>query len=304
MYGRLLLMFAALSMVAGCGGGGGSSSGGSSGYTGVTTQAVVTSANAKALSADAYTGGQLSASAAGVAKDSAGSSGEAALLQQASAILRNSVAIIVGSSPSVAKVVAATVQDTVYGYSGSFSFSITYDQVSGAFSGSITFFQYREVSTSPLLSGSISFSGTYDQATGSFTSLTISMSGLTGVAEGRSFGLAGSVSFSTFGASESVSMSVVLTDMLTGLTYWVKDYALVLTGTSLTLSGTYYDPVHGYVIISTITPLTVAIADSMPTSGQLLFSGQSGTKARLTFTGSGYIVEVDATGTGTYVVVP
>lgn len=299
-------MFAALSMVAGCGGGGGSSSGGSSGYTGVTTQAVVTSSNAKALSADAYTGGQLSASASGMAKDATGGGGEAVLLQQASTILKHSVATIVGSSPSMAKVVAAaaTMQDTVYGYSGSFIYSITYDQVSGAFSGSITFSQYRDVSTSPMLSGSISFSGMYSEATGSFTSLTISMSGLTGIAEGRSFGLAGSVSYGTGGASETVSMSVVLTDMLSGRTYWVKDYALVLTGTSLTLTGTYYDPVHGYVIISTVTPLTVATVDALPTSGQLLFSGSNGTRARLTFTGSGYVVEVDATGTGTYVVVP
>lgn len=305
MYGRLLLMFAALSMVAGCGGGGGSSSGGS-GYTGVTTQAVVTSSNAKALSADAYTGGQLSASASGMAKDATGGGGEAALLQQASTILKNSVATVVGSSHPVAKVVAATVQDTRtdYGYSGSITSSITYDQASGAFSGSITFSQYRDVSTSPMLSGSISFSGMYSQANGSFTSLTISIGGLTGIADGRSFGLAGSVSYGTVGASETVSMSVVLTDMLSGRTYWVKDYALVLTGTSLTLSGTYYDPVHGYVVISTVTPLTVATVDALPTSGQLLFSGSNGTRARLTFTASGYVVEVDATGTGTYVVVP
>lgn len=304
MYRKVLLVLAGLSLLAGCGGGGGSSSAGSSGYTGKTTQAVVTSTNATALSADAYAGGQLSASASGVAKSTSDGGAQSALLQQASVTLKGSVATIVGSSRAPAKAVAATVQNTVYGYTGSFTYAITYDQASGAFSGTITFSHYRDAGTSPELTGSISFSGIYNQATGSFSSLTISVSSLTGTSDGRSFSLAGSIFYSTSGATETVTMSVVLTDTLSGRTYWVKDYVLVLTGTTLTLSGTYYDPVHGYVVISTITPLTVTTVDAMPTSGQLLFSGSNGTTARLTFTGSGYIVEVDETGTGVYVLVP
>ena len=69
MYKKPLLILAGVLLLAGCGGGGGSSAGGSSGYTGVTTQAAVTTSNAKALSADAYAGSQLSVAASGVAKE-------------------------------------------------------------------------------------------------------------------------------------------------------------------------------------------------------------------------------------------
>lgn len=303
MYKRLFPVVAGLALLAACGGGG-SSAGGGSDYTGATTPAAVTTSNAKALSSDAYSGSQLSVAASGVAKVATDSNGQSALLQQAAGILKSSVTTIVGSSNPLAKVVAATAQNTVYGYSGSFAYSITYDQASGAFSGTITFSQYKDGSTSPGLAGSIAFSGDYNQATDSFTSLNISMSSLVGTVAGKSYGMAGSVFFNTSGASETVRMSVVLTDKESGRTYWVKDYFLVLTGTTLTVTGTYYDPIHGYVILSTVNPLTVSTVDAMPTSGQLLFTGSNGTKARLTFTGGVYTVEVDTVGNETYVVVP
>lgn len=307
MYKRLLLVFAGLSLLAGCGGdGGGSSTSGGAVYSGVTTQATVTTSNAKALSVDAYSGGQVSAAVSGVSKETTDSSGQTVLLQQASGILEGSVRTIFGFSRTSAKVAAATVtaQNTVNGFSGSFSYSITYDDASGAFSGTITFSQYRETATSPIITGSLAFSGSYNPASGEFTSLNISLNNITGTKDGRSYGLAGSMSSRINGVSRSVSMSVVLTDNATARTYWVRDYALVITGTTLTLNGTYYDPIHGYVIISTVTPLTVSSADATPTAGQLLFTGLNGTRARLTFTASGYIVEVDTAGNGTYVVVP
>jgi hypothetical protein len=302
---RALLILAGLSLVAGCGGGGGGgSSSGSTGYTGTTTQATVTSSNAKSLSADAYTGSQVSVAASGVAKaDSAGGS-EPALLPPASIALKNSVAAIFAAPRSPAKTVAATAQNTINGYSGSFSYTINYDQSSGAFSGAIVFTQYKDTDTSPVMNGAIAFSGIYNQPTDSFTSLSISISSMTATAAGRSFTLNGTESFSSIGITETVNMSVVLTDNLTGRTYWVKDYVLTHTGTTLTLSGVYFDHVHGYVVISTVTPLTIATVDSIPTAGQLLFTGSNGTKARLTFTASGYTVEVDASGNDSFVLVP
>jgi len=306
MYKKTLLILAGVLLLAGCGGGGGSSAGGSSGYTGVTTQAAVTTSNAKALSADAYAGSQLSVAASGVAKEATDGSGQSALLQEAAGLLERSVKTIVATPTSSAKVAAATAtaQNTVNGFSGSFTYSISYDQVSGAFNGTITFSQYKDTSTSPSVTGSIAFSGVYSQSTGTFSSLNISLSNLIGTNGSRSYSLAGSVAYSTSGATKTATISVVLTDNVSSRTYWVKDYALVLTGSTLTIAGTYYDPIHGFVVISTVTPLTVTTIDAMPTSGQLLFSGSNGTKARLTFTGLGYTVEADTAGNGMYVVVP
>jgi hypothetical protein len=306
MYKRLLLVLAGLSLLSGCGGGGGSSAGGGSGYTGVTTQATVNTSNAKALSADAYSGSQVSAAVSGVAKEATDAGGQQPLLQEVAGMLERSVTTIVNVPASAAKSVAATVtvQNTVNGFSGSYTYSISVDQSSGAFSGVITFNQYKETSLSFTISGPISFSGVYSQATGTFSSLNISLNNLIGTNGSRSYSLGGSESYSTSGATKTVTMSVVLTDNVSKLTYWVKDYALTLVGSLLTISGTYYDPAHGFVVISTVTPLTVTTIDATPTSGQLLFSGRNGTSARLTFTSTGYIVEVDTAGNGTYVVVP
>lgn len=305
MYKRLFLVLACVCLLAGCGGGGGGGGGSATpAYTGATTQATVTTSNAKTLSADAYTGSQLSAAASGVAKEAGDGSGQSALLQETAGILKGSVGALFDAQKTTAKTVAATAQDTVYGYSGSFHYVINYDQISGAFSGTISFSQYMDDSTSTILTGTIVFTGVYDQTSGEFLSLTVSMSNLTGTSGGKSYRLDGSLIYSRSGTAEAITMSVLLTDKVSGRTYWVKDYSLILEGSSLSVSGTYYDPVHGYVVISTVTPLTVSTADAMPTAGQLIFTGSNGTKARLTFTGSGYIVEVDTTGSGTYVVVP
>lgn len=301
---RILAIVAGLWLMAGCGGGGG---GGSQGpvYNGVATPAVVTSSNAKALSVDAYSGAQMSAAVAGTAK-LAGSSDGQGLLTSAAFALTDSVTNAVAASRPLAKTVAATaaVQNTIPGYSGSLSYNISADTVTGAFSGTITFSQFREMATSPLIDGSIDFSGVYNQSTSTFSSMTINIKSITATSGSRSFTLSGSESSSISGTTQTLTLSVLLTDNQTGRTYWAKDYVITLTGsTSLTVSGTYYDPIHGSVVISTTATLTVSAPDAMPTAGQLLFTGANGTMARLTFNSTGYIVEV-YTGSGSFTVVP
>lgn len=307
MYQRLFLTLAGLSMLAGCGGGGSGSSLTVT-YTGATTQAVVTVSNAKALSADAYSGSQLSSAVSGVGKEANISSVQSAPLQETSGLLQQCVMAVAGSKTS-AKNVAATAQGTIQGYSGSFSYFVNKNQVSGAVSGTISFSQYASTATSAILNGFIdfygtgTFSGLYGPDAGSINdSLTITISNLTGTIAGQSFSLTGSVAYSVGNATKIVNMSIVLTDNISKRTYWLKDYIQTLAGNSLTIAGNYYDPVHGYVVISTVSPLTVSAVDAAPVSGQLLFTGRNNTKARLSFNNGGHTVEADI-GNGVYVVV-
>lgn len=314
MYKRLLLTLAGLPLLAGCGSGSNASL--NVGYSGSTSQAVVASSNAKALSADAYSGAQLSSAVSGVGKAVVDSGAQPDLLQQTAGILEQSVLAAAGASKSTAKVAAAVVQNTVSGYSGSYTYSVSNNLASGASSGTLSFSQYRATNTSAILSGVIDFAGTYvfatlypDSGGGPLPcTLSINMNNLTATNGGRSFTLTGSLAYNVSSfypdLNKTVTMSVVITDTNTGRTYWAKDITYTLTGSSLTVTGSYYDPIHGYVVISTTTPLTVTNVDAAPLSGQLLFTGKNGTKARLTFTGGGNIVEVDAAGNGTYVVVP
>lgn len=320
---KIALSFIFLAL-AGCGGGSGGGTG--TAYTGSTAQATVTTANAKALSADAYSGSQLSSSTvSGVAKEAGDNSGQSPLLQETAAILKNNVATILNTPKYSAKVAAATVQNTVNGFSGSYTYSVNYDQASGAFSGTMSFSQYMETSTSASLTGTMEFSGTMNLPGASnqdagrlFSVMNISMNNLTCTNGSKSYSLTGSMAYSAgggvysaSGAATTVTMSIVYIDNVSNRTYWVKDFTQTLSGrsltstaSSLTITGTYYDPIHGYVDISTVTPLTVTNFDATPTAGQLLFTGSNGTKARLTFTSSGYTVEADTAGNGTFVAVP
>ncbi|MFA7403315.1 MAG: hypothetical protein WC007_04940 [Pelobacteraceae bacterium] len=307
MFKRLILTLAGISLLAGCGGGSGDSGGSAASvpaaYTGSTNQATISTANAKTLSADAYAGSQFS-SAVSIGKVAAQQSGRTALMQQTAGILENSVATIVGGNKSSAKVVASSTQQTINGYSGFMSFYINLDDVSGAFNGTLSFSQYKSTSDAISLSGTMDISGVFSRTANTFISMTMSNIRLTGTDAGESFTMSGSMTSSAGGTTKTETMSIVLSDNVSSRTFWMKDFTFTLTGNSLTITGTYYDHVYGYVVISTPTPLTVLSIDAEPTSGQLLFSGSNGTKARLTFTSGTPTVEADTSGTGTFVVIP
>lgn len=305
-----LALFCGIPLALSACGGGGSSTGSS--YSGATTQATVTTTNAQALSVDAYNGGQVGAAMTAVGATTGQAGGEAAVAPRLVALggtIEETVQRILageGSGTQTAAGVSVTV--SVPGlYGGSLTYSISYNALSGDFSGSMTFSDFRESPNGPSLSGGVTFSGVYSG--GQFTTFTISMSAVTVTEGATSYTAGGSIAMSHSGNTDTVTMSVVLKNNATGQSFWVKDYVYTSTtsGTgqvSVTLTGTYYDPVHGYVTISTLVPLTAGTLGGEPTSGQLSFAGAGGSSARLTFTASGYVLEVDTTGSGTYVTVP
>lgn len=302
---KLLIVLAGLVFMAGCGGGGGTGTAANgTAYNGVMTQATVTTANAKRLSIDAFTGGQVTSGVSGIAKQTTGDGNPTLLLPQVATLLEGAVKGGVDRHGPVAKNVSATAQNTIYGFSGSYSFSVEYNQVTGACSGTISFNQYQDTATSPMMNGPLSFTGVFNQSSDTFSTLAINIGGITGTTGGRSFALSGSTNLATVGSTRTVTMTVVMSDSATGHSYWINNYTTVLSGSSLTISGRYYDSVHGFVDVSTLTPLTASASDAMPTAGQMLFTGANGSKARLTFSATGYVVEVDAAGNGSYVVVP
>jgi len=289
--------------LAGCGGGGGG--GGSdisASYKGSTSQATVTTSNAKAVSVDAVQGVQNIATAGVLGKQVDNTSEATPQIQSIAKVLEESVVNI--ATKNVAKTVAVTVQDTIYGYSGSASFTINGNDSSGAFSGTITFSSYVESLSAPVISGAVTFSGAANTSTGTITSINMSLSNLRGVIGSQPYTLNGSIAISSGSSSKTLNISVVRTEDTNSRTYWAKDFSFVLTGNRMSVSGTYYDHVNGYVAVTTLTPLTVSTYSSTPTSGQLLFTGSNGSKARLTYTYTGYTLEIDASGNNTYVVVP
>lgn len=312
----LNVLFAACLVVAlsltGCGGGGGG--GGdqiNANYKGVTTQATVTETNAKALSADVMEGVE-DVSVVGVLAKSAPiptpASNAFTNTRQLGLLIGKSVTDTLAKSTTAkmyAKTVAQSVQMTEYGYSGSYDVSVSANESTGAISGSIHFNAYKAESYASTITGSIYFSGSVNTSTGDITNINITMSDLQGLDDAvSSYTLNGTIGLAYGDNTSTMSMSVVVEDNSDGSTTWLKDFKLVLTGNTMSISGTYYHNNYGYVVISTLSPLSISTYTGNPTSGQLLFTGSNGSKARLTYTYSGYTVEVDTNGSNSFVLLP
>jgi hypothetical protein len=309
MHKRFIMVLAGLSLLTACGGTGGSDSSTANlpaVYTGITSQATVTTSNAKAVSLSAYSGSQMASSFDVLGKAATDSNDQSPLLQEVAGILEINVSTIVQESKTSAKIVEATStsQNTINGYNGSFKYTINVDTTSGSFSGTLTYLQYMSTSSSISMTGNVTFSGVINQATSIFTSFNMTMTGVTISSGSTSISMTGAFANSISGSTKTYTTTMAITDNVSNGTTLLKDYTLQLIGNSLTITGTYYDPTYGYVVISTATPLTVSYLSATPTSGRLICTGSNGTKARLTFVSGGYTVETDNAGNGSYVVVP
>lgn len=285
---RVIFALSAAVIIAGCGGGSSSSSSDfNKSYTGKTTQATITADNARALSVDAIDTAQGSADIGitGIFKKVTDVQDHCIKIQPVAIILKNAV-VKANYKPAVAKSVALTEQGTEYGYSGSYDYFVTGNDNTGVGSGTITFRNYEEYSGAPVISGILSFTVVLDTNTGELKSMTMSLNNISVYVDFESLTLNGSVSLSIATGKETMTMSIVTLESSTNKTYYIKDFKLELTsGTSLTISGTFYSHDYGYVVLTTVTALSASSFDTSIYSGELLFTGANGTKAKIIFPG-------------------
>jgi hypothetical protein len=293
--------------LAACGGSGG---GGESSvtYTGVTTQAVVTDGNAAELATTAYQGGNSAGSLAlvGVAGDSAGGSGrETARALTVSRVLEDAVraARFTSSSSRVVSGAVVSVSDTLGSgdCGGTASFSGTMNDVTGEFHATFTFSGWCNDGVT--VSGRVTASGTIDVNAGELVDLEFSFTVLT-VADGiDTFRGSGTITAS-FGTSEILTIDMDF-ESGDGTIFRASNLSIAVSpttgGESVTVIGRVYHPVHGYVDVTTPQALVVLTGDTFPSSGEILVSGSSGSKARLVaLPSTQFQIDVDANGDDTY----
>ena len=301
------LVTACLSACGGGGGGGGSAPGTT--YSGVTSQATLGTANARTVAVDAYSGVQAGATVGSVGVVTAGSGSATTAAPLVQGVADTLAASIKRLDPKVATGPAATgasVQSTISGtYGGTLSYTLNVNETDGSFSGTFTYTNFSEVQNGPIISGSVAFSGVYNQTCGQFSSFNMNFTDFAVTESGKTFTMSGTINWNMYrNGGGTVTANLFLRNNTTGTVSWVKDYTYTLSSLwTLTITGRYYDPVHGYVDISTPVPLQVSSLSGEPTAGVLLFTGANGTSARITFNATGYTVEVD-TGTGTFVSAP
>jgi hypothetical protein len=294
------------SCLAGCGGGGGgggdSTPAVSTYYKGTTSQTTITTANVQELSVDAIQGAQDATAIGVLGKFAAPAAANPPQLSATAKFLAEMI-LRISTPRTTAKTVASSISGTVNSWNGigSYSYTGNGNQTTGAISGSIIFSAYQELQDSPIISGNVSFSGVVNTVTGDIATLSMTLLNVNVTVGILSNTLNGGMTISTSGGTTTLTMSTVRTNTTNNYTYWHKDFIFTISGNSMTISGTYYHHLHGYVVVTTILPLTVSEYSSTPSAGQLLFTGKNGTKARVTYTGTGYIIEIDANGNDTFI---
>jgi hypothetical protein len=311
--GSLLILLAC-----GCGGGAGSSASQgqtislvdpASSFTGASSAALVTSGNAEDLAIGGFYGARTGEIIGALSKRATKSAVRAAgiparelvqnlkLAARRLAIPLNSEEVRQRSTAGGGgKGLKRPVTFDVTGSSGGVaSYSLDVDDSTGGFTGSVDFKDFASDSTT--LNGSSALQGRLDASSQSISQLTLSFTSLN-MTQGYQYLLVGTISwdFDSSSSSETMNMNMVLKEVASSKTYWFKNYKVVTTYGSSTLTqsvtGRYYDHDFGFVDLSTGNEVVVDYGAQWPRQGTLT-SSASGRWVKLTFLATTYRLQAD-----------
>ena len=287
--GLLISAIGILGLVA-CGGGG--SGGGNAPieplgltYTGVTSPAVIDSNNAAELASGAFIGGETGSNfgiISSVTADQLKIVRELKLYQVAQIFSEPIYKIDINSQRGDSLAVQ-TEQDTIPGdCGGSASYTVNVNDVTGGFTGSMTFNGY--CSDNATITGTTGFSGQIDINSGDFLNFNLDINMVSLSSGNQSYTIDGDISVDVSGPSSTASLEMKMKDN-SGEVFWVNNYVLNISEdvdyVDIEASGRFYNPTYGYVVLSTITPLRTYNIYEWPSSGELQIVGGEDTKAQL-----------------------
>jgi hypothetical protein len=290
-YIRLLLSAIGILGLVACGGGGGG--GGIAPpepnpeliYTGVTSPAVIDSNNAVELASGAFIGGETGSNFGIISSVTADQSKivREIRLYEVAQIFSEPLYKIDFNSQREDSLAVQTEQDTIQGdCGGSASYSVQVDDVTGGFTGSMTFNGY--CSENATITGTTGFSGQVDINTGDFLNFNFAIKMVNLTSENQSYTIDGDISVDVSGPSSTASLEMKMKDN-SGEVFWVNNYVLNISEDvdyfDIEATGRFYNPTYGYVDLSTITPLRTNNNNEWPSSGELQIVGGEDTKARL-----------------------
>jgi hypothetical protein len=288
-YIRLLLPALGILGLVACGGGGGG--GGNVPppqtliYTGVTSPAVIDSNNAVELASGAFIGGETGSNFGIISSVTADQSKivREIRLYEVAQIFSEPLYIIDINSHRGDSLAVQTEQDTIQGdCGGSASYTVQVDDVTGGFTGSMTFNGY--CSEKATITGITGFSGQVDINSGDFLNFNLDINMVSLSKGNQSYTMDGDLSVDVSGATSTASLEMKMRDN-SGEVFWVNNYVLNISEAvdfvDIEASGKFYNPTYGYVVLSTITPLRTYNIYEWPSSGELQIVGGEDTKARL-----------------------
>ena len=304
----VLLVLSSLSLSS-CGGGGGSQSA-SSPYTGITTAAAVTAANADNIARQAFQGGDLGANTATLAPARSGDAGTAAERPIALTLVRLLSGAATAAFPappstrSPAPRAVVTVDNTVPdGMGGNVHYLLSVNDQTEAFTGTFVFTNFHGESGG-VINGPVSVSGRYGQGVG-ITEILFDFQSVRIVDGAEDVTAFGTVDLVSGDGGGSAILDIVFVDNVSRKTLWLSNVTLVDTiGTGYhdtTLSGRIYLHDHGYVDMVTLVPFHYLAGNSYPSVGQFVVTGKENKKVQLTVVDTTqYRLDVDTNGDGVW----
>ena len=179
--------------------------------------------------------------------------------------------------------------------SGLLDYQIDVDDVTGTMNGTMTF---RDcLSLGITFKGQADVSGTYDLIANQFTLINLSFVALSATDAFMDYNATGVIQFE----SGEFSATITLNDYdvgfpSTSIAYKFDDFIITISDTDpaeMTLSGRFYHPEWGFMLVETVINLLIAEADVMPHAGQFTADG-SGSALRVTsLDGDSYLLELD-----------
>jgi hypothetical protein len=309
----VLLVLVALSLSS-CGGGGGSPSA-SSPYTGITTAAVVTAANADNIARQAFQGGDLGANATlapareGDVRAAAGRPMALTLVR----LLSGAAAAALPASPSTrapaprAVVTVSDVIDDGWGQGGQARYTLSVDNVTGVFTGTFVFDRFHG-DGGGVINGPVAVSGIAGQVSMQilFDFQSVHVVDPVSGEDVTAFGTVNmTIDLGTGNVAGGVTINMVFVDNLTHKTLWLSNVTLtenIGTGFSdATLSGRIYLHDYGYLTMTTLVPFHYLAGNSYPSAGQFTVTGKDNHKVQLTVVDpTQYLLDVDTNGDGAW----
>ncbi len=313
---KIIIFFVAMLILTACGGGGSGSGSGSDGlvYSGLTTQAIITSDNADDIATASLSTGTsgtiIIGPVASAATESGSNSITPAAVLTASSVKEIIEKLDLSSFPTtgISNALMSESETLSGGCSGNLRVSIQLDDETGAFNGSMVFDEYCEYYV--LMDGSATFSGVIDLDTANFLDMSIRFNKLTSTSSDESFTMDGIIDVDMSTASEVMTMNMLVGNNLSGEVYRMEGFTVTSedmgTDYQLQMNGRFYDPAYGYVTLSTPSPFQGSWYADFPYAGQMVMTGENGssggaTSARLTALNSSQCqLEVDIDGDGNY----
>jgi hypothetical protein len=149
-------------------------------------------------------------------------------------------------------------------------------------------------------------SGAVDLVTLEITHMEMVFDQLTVTSASGSVTMSGTVSGNFAPPSLTLTMNYLIRDNGSDKVYKVENYVVTyvegLDWVETTCSsGRYYHPDYGYVEVATVEPFTQYVGDFGPSSGDLIITGATLTKASLmALTANAFEVTADTDGNGTF----